>query len=178
MLAFWSAARGGGRDYAGWTAGKRSLAPGSRQLRKSFPRRQHAAGNADYSERPEFSARRERSVVHIAVQETLCPPHHLASVPWFLQDISTYGIGIFTPTIMAAMALGTSASFIAKDMGATEGAAAVDMLLVVGFILAIVLVITSAGITLQIVGFLGMALGLLMVAASSLFPAASAVTWA
>ena len=28
------------------------------------------------------------------------------SVPWFLQDISTYGIGIFTPTIMAAMALG------------------------------------------------------------------------
>ena len=96
-----------------------------------------------------------------------------ASVPWFLQDISTYGIGIFTPTIMAAMARGTSASFIAKDMGATEGAAAVDMLLVVGFILAIVLVHYVSRITLQIVGFLGMALGLLMVAASSLFPAAS-----
>ena len=30
-----------------------------------------------------------------------------ASVPWFLQDISTYGIGIFTPTIIAALALGT-----------------------------------------------------------------------
>src|ERR1700722_18088186 len=26
----------------------------------------------------------------------------LASVPWFLQDLSTYGIGIFTPTILAA----------------------------------------------------------------------------
>ncbi len=25
----------------------------------------------------------------------------LASVPWFLQDLSTYGIGIFTPTILA-----------------------------------------------------------------------------
>ncbi|MFC6494330.1 MFS transporter [Ancylobacter dichloromethanicus] len=25
----------------------------------------------------------------------------LASVPWFLQDLSTYGIGIFTPTIIA-----------------------------------------------------------------------------
>jgi hypothetical protein len=58
-------------------------------------------------------------------------------------------------------------------MGATEGAAAVDMLLVVGFILAIVLVHYVSRITLQIVGFLGMALGLLMVAASSLFPAAS-----
>ena len=25
-----------------------------------------------------------------------------ASVPWFLQDLGTYGIGIFTPTILAA----------------------------------------------------------------------------
>ncbi len=97
-----------------------------------------------------------------------------ASVPWFLQDISTYGIGIFTPTIMAAMALGTTSSFIAKDMGATEGAAAVDLLLVVGFMLAIVLVRYLSRVTLQIAGFLGMALGLLMVSASSLFAAASA----
>ncbi|MGB7247520.1 MAG: MFS transporter, partial [Phormidesmis sp.] len=28
----------------------------------------------------------------------------LASVPWFFQDIATYGIGIFTPTIIAALA--------------------------------------------------------------------------
>ena len=97
-----------------------------------------------------------------------------ASVPWFLQDISTYGIGIFTPTIMAAMALGGGASFIAKDMGATEGAAAVDLLLVVGFMLAIVLVRYVSRVTLQIVGFLGMALGLLMVAASSLYASGSA----
>ena len=96
-----------------------------------------------------------------------------ASVPWFLQDISTYGIGIFTPTIMAAMALGGGASFIAKDMGATEGAAVVDLLLVVGFMLAIVLVHYVSRITLQIAGFLGMALGLLMVAASSLMPTGS-----
>ena len=26
----------------------------------------------------------------------------LAAVPWFLQDLATYGIGIFTPTILAA----------------------------------------------------------------------------
>ncbi len=96
-----------------------------------------------------------------------------ASVPWFLQDISTYGIGIFTPTIMAAMALGTSSSFIAKDMGATEGAAAVDMLLVVGFMMAIVLVRYMSRVALQMVGFLGMALGLIMVAASSLYPTSS-----
>ena len=92
-----------------------------------------------------------------------------ASVPWFLQDISTYGIGIFTPTIMAAMALGGGSTFIAKDMGATEGSAAVDLLLVVGFMLAIVLVRHVSRVALQIAGFLGMALGLLMVGASSLF---------
>jgi MFS transporter, putative metabolite transport protein len=28
----------------------------------------------------------------------------LASVPWFLQDLSTYGIGIFTPTILGRSA--------------------------------------------------------------------------
>jgi MFS family permease len=96
-----------------------------------------------------------------------------ASAPWFLQDISTYGIGIFTPTIMAAMALGGGATFIAKDIGATKGAAAVDLLLVVGFVLAIILVRHISRITLQIVGFLGMALGLLMVGASSLFATGS-----
>ncbi len=96
-----------------------------------------------------------------------------ASVPWFLQDISTYGIGIFTPTILAAMALGGSANFIAKDIGATEGSAAVDLLLLVGFVLAIVLVHYVSRITLQIVGFLGMALGLLIAGASSMFSAGS-----
>ena len=96
-----------------------------------------------------------------------------ASVPWFLQDISTYGIGIFTPTILGAMALGGGATFVAKDMGATEGAAVVDLLLLVGFLLAIVLVHYVSRVTLQIVGFLGMALGLLMAGASSLFPAGS-----
>ncbi len=33
----------------------------------------------------------------------------LASLPWFLQDLSTYGIGIFTPTILA-VTLGTAAA--------------------------------------------------------------------
>ena len=96
-----------------------------------------------------------------------------ASVPWFLQDISTYGIGIFTPTILAAMALGGGTTFIAKDIGATEGAAAVDLLLLVGFTLAIILVHYVSRISLQIVGFLGMALGLLMAASSALYPAGS-----
>ena len=58
-------------------------------------------------------------------------------------------------------------------MGATEGAAAVDLLLVVGFMLAIVLVRYVSRVALQIVGFLGHGSGPADGGASSLFPAGS-----
>ena len=46
------------------------------------------------------------------------------AVPWFLMDIATYGVGIFTPTILAALALaGSDATFIADDIASTEGTA-------------------------------------------------------
>ena len=46
------------------------------------------------------------------------------AVPWFLMDIATYGVGIFTPTILAALALaGSDATFIANDIASTEGTA-------------------------------------------------------
>src|SRR5262249_28078273 len=61
----------------------------------------------------------------------------LASVPWFLQDLGTYGIGIFTPTILATI-IGASiahprnvAELIQSDILATKGAAFIDMLLIV-----------------------------------------------
>jgi hypothetical protein len=69
----------------------------------------------------------------------------LASVPWFLQDLSTYGIGIFTPTILAA-ALGKEADhvrslrdLIANDILAARGAAMITMLLIVGIAFAVLL---------------------------------------
>ena len=69
----------------------------------------------------------------------------LASVPWFLQDLGTYGIGIFTPTILAA-AVGTSANHvrslsdvIANDIVAAKGAAMITALLIVGIGFAVLL---------------------------------------
>ncbi len=32
----------------------------------------------------------------------------LASVPWFLMDIATYGVGLFTPVILGAIHLSSS----------------------------------------------------------------------
>jgi putative MFS transporter len=90
----------------------------------------------------------------------------LASVPWFLQDLSTYGIGIFTPTILVKVighedftAQNVSA-LIARDILAAKGAALLDVLLIVGILAAVLLADRVGRIRLQIVGFIGCAAGL------------------
>ena len=96
----------------------------------------------------------------------------LASVPWFLQDLGTYGIGIFTPTILAATIGSTSANsrnlaeVIHSDMLAAKGAALIDILLIVGLLAAICLADRIGRIRLQIFGFIGCAVGLLIAALS------------
>jgi putative MFS transporter len=96
----------------------------------------------------------------------------LASVPWFLQDLGTYGIGIFTPTILTA-AIGSSAAHvrslsdvIANDIVAAKGAALITALLIVGIIFAVLLADKVGRIKLQIIGFFGCALGLLLASLS------------
>jgi MFS transporter, putative metabolite transport protein len=99
----------------------------------------------------------------------------LAAVPWFLQDLGTYGIGIFTPTILAA-AVGVShdhanslAAVIHRDMEAAKGAAIIDLLLIFGIAAAILLADRVGRIRLQVLGFLGCAVGLALAASSALF---------
>jgi MFS transporter, putative metabolite transport protein len=96
----------------------------------------------------------------------------LASVPWFLQDLGTYGIGIFTPTILAA-AVGSTAEHvrslsdvIANDILAAKGAAMITALLIVGIAFAVMLADTLGRIRLQIWGFVGCAAGLLLASLS------------
>ena len=96
----------------------------------------------------------------------------LASVPWFLQDLSTYGIGLFTPVIIAA-------AFGAEDPGTTfdaqihnlllgaRGTALVDVGFLIGIAIAIALADRLGRIPLQIIGFIGCSIGLLIAAAGS-----------
>ena len=84
----------------------------------------------------------------------------LASVPWFLQDIATYGIGIFTPTIIAALAFSQESDFLTQEMASAKGAAIANSFLVVGFLFAIWLINKVGRIRLQMLGFCGMATGL------------------
>jgi len=97
----------------------------------------------------------------------------LASVPWFLQDLGTYGIGIFTPTILAlslghekAHATGLT-DVIRRDIAAAEGAAFLDILLIVGILAAVFLADRFGRIRLQVIGFIGCAAGLLLAALST-----------
>ncbi|MCS5719833.1 MFS transporter [Herbiconiux sp. CPCC 205763] len=96
----------------------------------------------------------------------------LTSVPWFFMDIATYGVGVFTPTIIAAIALSSSANsqFIADDITSTEGAAFLDLFLVLGFAAALFLVRRLGMIVLQVAGFVVMALGLALLAVTNLLP--------
>jgi MFS transporter, putative metabolite transport protein len=96
-----------------------------------------------------------------------------ASIPWFLQDLGTYGIGIFTPTILAA-ALGHTAAharniadLIANDELAAKGAAFIDILLIVGIVCAILLADRLGRVRLQIFGFIGCAAGLVLASLSA-----------
>jgi MFS family permease len=105
----------------------------------------------------------------------------LASVPWFLQDLGTYGIGIFTPTILAS-AIGHKtahvrniADLINNDELAARGSGFIDLLLIVGIIAAILLVDRFGSIRLQIVGFIGCAVGLAIAAASAHFTGGSQI---
>ena len=96
-----------------------------------------------------------------------------ASVPWFLQDLATYGIGIFTPTLLAS-AFGHKqqharhlADLIGNDVMAAKGAALIDLLLLVGIFAAVLLAENVGRIKLQAIGFIGCASGLLIASFSA-----------
>jgi len=96
----------------------------------------------------------------------------LASVPWFLQDLSTYGIGIFTPTLLAAAFGGpdhfrSTTDIIAKDIIAAKGSALITSMLLVGITFAVLLADRLGRIRLQVFGFVGCAVGLLVASCSA-----------
>lgn len=96
-----------------------------------------------------------------------------ASIPWFLQDLGTYGIGIFTPVILAN-ALGARkehstslTDLVYNDLLAARGAALIDILLIFGILAAVLLTDRVGRVRLQVIGFLGCAAGLAIAASSS-----------
>jgi MFS family permease len=89
-----------------------------------------------------------------------------ASAPWFIQDLGTYGIGVFTPTLIAT-ALGkgpdkirSPADLVASGVHSAEASVITTSMLIVGIAFAIALSDKLGRIRLQVFGFLGCAVGL------------------
>ena len=93
----------------------------------------------------------------------------LVSVPWFLMDIATYGVGLFTPVILGAMHFGAGASGpVAADFADAKGSGLIDVFLLVGFLVGLWAVPRFGRIHMQVLGFVGMTLGMLVLLYTSL----------
>ncbi len=96
----------------------------------------------------------------------------LTAVPWFLQDLATYGIGIFTPVILANTAHSPAgrenlAALITDELLGARGTTLVNLAFLLGIGGAIQLADRLGRIPLQILGFIGCAVGLLIAAVGS-----------
>jgi MFS family permease len=91
----------------------------------------------------------------------------LVTIPWFLMDIATYGVGLFTPTILGAIDIsGTPRGLIAHDFALAKGSGIIDLFLLIGFLLGVWLVPRFGRIRMQAIGFSGMAVGMFILVAA------------
>jgi putative MFS transporter len=85
----------------------------------------------------------------------------VAAGAWMLMDISTYGVGHFSPSVLATLFSGSKAGGpIAAEFASIRGSFALDCFLLLGFLLGMWLVPRFGEIKMQSVGFLGMVLGM------------------
>lgn len=92
----------------------------------------------------------------------------LAVVPWFLQDLGTYGIGIFLPLLLSgARGEGLGGGVIGMELFGVRSSGLIDLALLAGFAVAIAGTDRWGRMPLQIGGFLGCAAGLLLAAAGA-----------
>ena len=83
-------------------------------------------------------------------------------------DIATYAVGVFTPVLLSSLAFDDVNDPIRKDFLSTAGAAGLGVFLVLGFIANMLLVDRVGRMRLQIVGFVGMVVGLGILAWSAM----------
>jgi MFS transporter, putative metabolite transport protein len=87
----------------------------------------------------------------------------LVAIPWFLMDIATYGVGLFTPIILGAIDVADkTCGVIADDFADARGSSAIDLFLLFGFLLGIWAVPRFGRIRMQVIGFAGMICGMIL----------------
>jgi MFS family permease len=85
----------------------------------------------------------------------------LTALPWFLMDISNYGVGHFAPSVLDTLSSGKGSDGpIGAEFASIEGTFVLDSFLLLGFVLALWLVPRVGEIKMQRIGFLGMVAGM------------------
>jgi MFS family permease len=94
----------------------------------------------------------------------------LACLPWFLMDISFYGVGIFTPLIMQSLHFAYSASPFDYMNIIAKQTVIVNIFFLLGAFIAISLIDKVGRIALQTWGFLAVTVGLLVLTLATVIP--------
>jgi MFS family permease len=85
----------------------------------------------------------------------------LSSVPWFLMDIATYGVGLFTAVLLAQMHVaGSGLTLIPHVDALARGTGLIDLFLLLGFVVGLWAVEKFGRIQMQLIGFGGMIFGM------------------
>ncbi len=111
--------------------------------------------NADVNENAIEKVKKEKTKIKDLLSPIYIRRTLFAWIPWFFMDIAVYGIGMFQPTILKSLGFKT-------NLDAIVGTAILDSFGVLGFILAIMFIDKVGRLKLQVIGFLGMALSLLV----------------
>jgi MFS family permease len=168
VVALW---RFGVTESASWLVHRGQPEPAISSLKRLLARKPVYPRDVRLAEQPEHQ-RTRGSYLDLFKRRNLRATV-FASVPWFLQDLGTYGIGIFTPIILvktlghASEHPSNLAQLINNDALAAKGAALIDVLLIFGIIAAVLLADRVGRIWLQVTGFVGCAVGLLIASFST-----------
>src|SRR5215467_8289727 len=93
----------------------------------------------------------------------------LVSLPWFLMDVATYGVGLFTPVILGAIRSSSKTTGpLAAEFANAQGSGAIDLFLLFGFLVGLWAVPRFGRIHMQVIGFVGMTIGMLILVAPEL----------
>ncbi|QGP53012.1 putative metabolite transport protein CsbC [Piscirickettsia salmonis] len=90
----------------------------------------------------------------------------LTSVSWFIMDVALYGLGFYTPMIFSQFGASPVTNFILQDIASTQNAIILDCFLLIGVFIAMLGIERWGRLRLQKFGFLGMAVGLGILASS------------
>lgn len=99
----------------------------------------------------------------------------LSTLPWLLMDIATYGVGLFTAVLLAALHFDRRTQTLTSQAQAlARGSGLIDVFLLLGFLLGLWAVSRFGRIRMQLTGFAGMATGMAVLLTSTLLAGGAA----